>query len=103
MTVRPRQSASGGPVHALTQRELEVLALVADGLSNREIAQRLFVTQQTVKFHLGNIFRKLGVANRTQAARRADELAAVRWIRLRGRHWDGPRGFDGPSAADGAA
>lgn len=56
---------------ALSPRELEVLALVADGLSNREIGDRLFVTEQTAKFHVANIFRKLGVKNRTEAARTA--------------------------------
>jgi two-component system, NarL family, response regulator DevR len=67
--------ASGGSGRgmreALSARELEVLALVADGLSNREIGDRLFVTEQTAKFHLANIFRKLGVKNRTEAARTA--------------------------------
>jgi len=48
-----------------------VLSLVADGLSNQAVGERLFVTEQTVKFHLGNIYRKLGASNRTEAARRA--------------------------------
>ena len=56
---------------ALSPRELEVLALVADGFSNKEIGERLFVTEQTVKFHLANVFRKLGARNRTEAARSA--------------------------------
>jgi DNA-binding NarL/FixJ family response regulator len=60
-----------GMREALSPRELEVLALVADGLSNREIGDRLFVTEQTAKFHVANIFRKLGVKNRTEAARTA--------------------------------
>jgi DNA-binding NarL/FixJ family response regulator len=60
-----------GMREALSPRELEVLALVADGLSNREIGDRLFVTEQTAKFHLANIFRKLGAKNRTEAARTA--------------------------------
>jgi len=55
----------------LTQRELEVLRLAAEGLSNSEIGARLYVTEQTVKFHLGNIYRKMGVANRTEAAHQA--------------------------------
>ncbi len=55
----------------LTERELSILKLVAEGLSNLEIANRLFVTEQTVKFHLSNIYRKLGVANRTEATRYA--------------------------------
>jgi DNA-binding NarL/FixJ family response regulator len=53
----------------LTRRELEILTLVADGLPNGDIARRLWITEQTVKFHLSNIYRKLGVSNRTQASR----------------------------------
>jgi DNA-binding NarL/FixJ family response regulator len=52
----------------LTTRELEILKLVAGGSTNVEIAQRLWVTEQTVKFHLSNIYRKLEVGNRTQAS-----------------------------------
>jgi DNA-binding NarL/FixJ family response regulator len=52
----------------LTQRELEILRLVAEGASNAAIARRLWVTEQTVKFHLSNVYRKLGVANRTEAS-----------------------------------
>ena len=58
-------------MHDLTVRELEILRLVASGNSNRGIAQRLWVTEQTVKFHLSNVYRKLGVANRTEASRSA--------------------------------
>jgi DNA-binding NarL/FixJ family response regulator len=53
----------------LTRRELEILRLVAEGLSNAELAKMLWVTEQTVKFHLSNIYRKLDVANRTEASR----------------------------------
>jgi DNA-binding NarL/FixJ family response regulator len=52
----------------LTTRETEILRLVAAGASNARIAQELWVTPQTVKFHLSNVFRKLGVANRTEAS-----------------------------------
>jgi len=52
----------------LTKREIEVLRLAADGHSNSELARELWVTEQTVKFHLSNIYRKLGVANRTEAS-----------------------------------
>ena len=55
-------------VAGLTEREIEVLALVAEGYSNAELARRLWVTPQTVKFHLSNIYRKLDVSNRTQAS-----------------------------------
>jgi DNA-binding NarL/FixJ family response regulator len=53
----------------LTRRELEILLLVAEGHSNSQLARMLWVTEQTVKFHLSNIYRKLGVANRTEASR----------------------------------
>jgi len=53
----------------LTTRELEILQLVARGSTNGEIARRLWVTEQTVKFHLSNIYRKLAVTNRTEASR----------------------------------
>jgi DNA-binding NarL/FixJ family response regulator len=52
----------------LTRRELEILRLVAEGHSNGELAKMLWVTEQTVKFHLSNTYRKLGVANRTEAS-----------------------------------
>jgi DNA-binding NarL/FixJ family response regulator len=53
----------------LTKRELTIVKAVARGLSNQAIANELWVTEQTVKFHLTNIFRKLGISNRTEAAR----------------------------------
>jgi DNA-binding NarL/FixJ family response regulator len=53
----------------LTRRELEILRLVAEGHSNSQLARMLWVTEQTVKFHLSNIYRKLGVSNRTEASR----------------------------------
>ena len=52
----------------LTTRERQILMLVAEGQQNLEIAERLWITEQTVKFHLSNVYRKLGVANRTQAS-----------------------------------
>ncbi len=61
------QATPGG----LTERELSILRLVAEGLSNLDIASKLYVTEQTVKFHLSNIYRKLGVGNRTEATRYA--------------------------------
>ncbi len=63
-------SAAGHP-GGLTDRELSILRLVAEGLSNLDIASKLYVTEQTVKFHLSNIYRKLGVGNRTEATRYA--------------------------------
>jgi DNA-binding NarL/FixJ family response regulator len=53
----------------LTRRELEILQLVAEGFSNSQLAKMLWVTEQTVKFHLSNIYRKLDVSNRTEASR----------------------------------
>ena len=53
----------------LTRRELEILRLVAEGHSNAQLARMLWVTEQTVKFHLSNVYRKLDVANRTEASR----------------------------------
>jgi DNA-binding NarL/FixJ family response regulator len=56
---------------ALTSREVEILALVARGYTNGRIAYELCIAEQTVKFHLSNTYRKLGVANRTEASRYA--------------------------------
>jgi DNA-binding NarL/FixJ family response regulator len=58
-------------VERLTPRELQVLALVADGLANKAIAAALGVSDETVKFHLGSVFGKLGASNRTDAVRQA--------------------------------
>lgn len=58
---------------ALSQRELEVLALIVEGLSNQEIAQQLVVTIETVKRHSTHIYQKLGVKNRLQAALLAEK------------------------------
>ncbi|MFI5392188.1 MAG: response regulator transcription factor [Actinomycetota bacterium] len=60
--------------YSLTQRENDILALLAEGKSNREIAQSLFLSEKTVKAHLAAIFRKLGVTNRTQAAMMAVQM-----------------------------
>lgn len=56
------------PENNLTARELEVLELIAEGLINKEIARRLFISEKTVKNHVSNIFKKLNVSDRTQAA-----------------------------------
>jgi DNA-binding NarL/FixJ family response regulator len=56
------------PASALTQRETDILALLSEGRSNRDISRALFLSEKTVKAHLAAIFRKLGVSNRTQAA-----------------------------------
>lgn len=58
-------------VEQLTARETEVLTLVADGSSNKAIAARLGISDETIKFHLTSIFGKLGASNRTDAVRQA--------------------------------
>src|SRR5262245_65427849 len=67
VTDLPRQLASR------SAREREVLAALADGLTNQELAERLFISERTTNRHLSNIFTKLGVRNRTAAARVAIE------------------------------
>jgi two-component system nitrate/nitrite response regulator NarL len=57
-----------GIFHKLSSRELMVLQLVAEGMANKMIARRLDLTEATVKVHIKSILRKLGLANRTQAA-----------------------------------
>jgi LuxR family maltose regulon positive regulatory protein len=61
----------------LSERELEVLALIAAGNSNGEIAGKLFVSTSTVKTHINRLYRKLGARNRTQAIARARELDLI--------------------------
>jgi DNA-binding CsgD family transcriptional regulator/membrane protein implicated in regulation of membrane protease activity len=68
--IEPEQPAMEGPVpHGLSAREVEVLRLVAAGLSNAEIAERLVLSERTVHHHVAHIFNKLGVSNRVDAAR----------------------------------
>jgi DNA-binding CsgD family transcriptional regulator len=61
----------------LTPRELEILQLIADGLSNREIADRVHVSENTVKTHSSRVFDKLGARRRTQAVQRGKELRLI--------------------------
>lgn len=61
----------------LTAREIEILRLVAEGYSNRRLAELLSVSEPTVKFHLTNVYRKLGVRNRTEASRWAQRHGAL--------------------------
>ena len=71
-SVEPRSdlvAAAALAASELTPREVEILQLVAEGHSNSKLARMLWVTEQTVKFHLSNIYRKLDVANRTEASR----------------------------------
>ena len=67
-----RRVASG-----LTPREFEILELVASGLSNREIAERIFVSENTVKTHCSRLFEKLGAKRRTQAVQAGKELGLI--------------------------
>jgi DNA-binding NarL/FixJ family response regulator len=67
----PTDSPEADIVDALTAREVQVLELLAEGLPNKAIAERLRISDQTVKFHVSSIAGKLGAANRTDAVRRA--------------------------------
>ena len=71
------QSAAQSLLEPLSDRELEVLQLISDGLSNREIGERLFLALSTVKGHNRNIYGKLQVQSRTQAIARARELGLL--------------------------
>jgi LuxR family maltose regulon positive regulatory protein len=64
-------------IEPLSKRELEVLRLVAEGLSNREIAERLVISLSTVKGHTSNIYSKLAVKGRTQAVAKARVLGIL--------------------------
>lgn len=75
----PLEEARGAEHPRLTRRELEILHLAAASYSNREIAQFMWVTNQTVKFHLGNTFRKLGVTTRANAVAAARRLGLLGW------------------------
>ncbi len=73
--------ASANHVEALTERELDVLKLAAEGLTNRGIGRQLSISDRTVQGHLANIYAKLGVASRTEAVTKALQLG---WIELSG-------------------
>jgi ATP/maltotriose-dependent transcriptional regulator MalT len=80
----PRRSSNGSAepgrevlIEELTTREHEVLALVADGLPNRDIAHALTISEHTVKFHLASIFGKLGASTRTEAVQRGLRLGVI--------------------------
>jgi LuxR family maltose regulon positive regulatory protein len=78
MTVPQEQTSSvSNPVDPLSQRELEVLHLIALGKTNQEIARQLIVSPGTVKAHTASIYRKLDVANRTEAVARARQLGIL--------------------------
>ena len=72
-SLRPNESAARDPFGELSEREREILKLIADGHANKEIARRLVISERTARTHVSNILRKLGLSSRTQAA-----LLAVR-------------------------
>ena len=74
---KPEEPSGQLPYESLTDRELEVLPLLASGLTNQEIARRLTISPGTVKHHVRHIVSKLGVSDRTQAAVRAVELGLL--------------------------
>lgn len=73
LSTRPAPSSTGVPFPELTERELEVLRLISQGLNNQEIAHKLVLSSKTVRNHITNIFSKLQVADRAQAIVRARE------------------------------
>jgi two-component system, NarL family, response regulator LiaR len=73
-----RQDAGRQPIEPLTARELEVLQLLAEGQTNRQIADRLIVTERTAKFHVSSILAKLGAGNRTEAVALANQRGLVK-------------------------
>ena len=76
-----RQRNHGGPVNELTDREREVLALMAEGQTNQRIAASLMISSKTVERHVGHIFTKLGLAESEDQHRRV--LAVLAWLRAR--------------------
>ncbi len=72
-----RPTGVSGRAEELSKRELELLGLIAEGLSNQDIAERLFLSPHTVKVHVRNIFSKLDVSTRTQAVARARLLGML--------------------------
>ncbi len=77
---RAREAVPASPLDGLTPRETEILALIAEGLSNREIGARLFLAEKTVKNYVSGILSKLGMQRRTQAA-----VLAAEWMPKNGR------------------
>ena len=72
-----RRAAADAAGAGLSRRELEVVRLVGNGRTNRQIAQELYLSKRTVDMHVHNVLRKLDVRSRLEAARRADELGLL--------------------------
>ena len=77
LDLEPREEEEAARASGLTKREVSILQELAGGLSNEAIAKKLWITRETVKFHVRNIYRKLGVSNRTEAARFAYQHGLV--------------------------
>lgn len=77
MAAEPREDIQDERVVSLTKREIEVLSLVLEGKSSREVAASLVCSKRTVDFHLARIYEKMQVSNRVQAMRRAALLGLV--------------------------
>ncbi|MBA2384404.1 MAG: response regulator transcription factor [Actinobacteria bacterium] len=78
----PEPEPAAASASVLSERESAVLEAVAQGLSNREIGVQLWISEQTVKFHLRNVYRKLGLSSRTEAARYAHRSGLARTLSL---------------------
>jgi DNA-binding NarL/FixJ family response regulator len=74
---QPTPAVKPGPRTALTRRQLDIARLVADDLSNKQIAARLFLSERTVETHITNILNKLGLNSRVQISRRVPELTEL--------------------------
>lgn len=77
LSLPPSRRDADPPIETLTAREHDVLALLADGRSNRDIAAQLAISEHTVKFHLASIFGKLGASTRTEAVQRGLRLGVI--------------------------
>jgi ATP/maltotriose-dependent transcriptional regulator MalT len=77
VTAEPQQDNNGERIVTLTKREIEVLSLVLEGRSSREVASALVCSKRTVDFHLARIYDKLNVSNRVQAMRRVATLGLL--------------------------
>jgi DNA-binding NarL/FixJ family response regulator len=73
LTINPEGLSRAG----ISKREAEILLLINDGLSNQQIADKLFISESTVKKHISNIFQKLSVERRTEALKKAQELSII--------------------------